>query len=103
MRSTTARTRSIGIANPTFSADACALLFATAVLSPTTWPAALTSGPPELPELIEASVWISPLSLPLAVSIDRFTADTIPFVTVSPPFQYKRISDRDRVVAHPDP
>ena len=33
---------------------------ATAVLMPTTSPAALTSGPPELPDEIAASVWISP-------------------------------------------
>ena len=31
---------------------------ATMVLMPTTWPARFTSGPPLLPGLIEASVWI---------------------------------------------
>ena len=30
-----------------------------AVLTPITWPSRLTSGPPELPGLIEASVWIT--------------------------------------------
>ncbi len=33
---------------------------AIAVLMPTTWPARLTSAPPELPGLIAASVWIAP-------------------------------------------
>ena len=41
--------------------------------------------PAQLPELIEASVWSIPLSVPLDVSIDRFDADTMPFVTVGPP------------------
>jgi hypothetical protein len=30
-----------------------------AALMPTTWPALLTSAPPELPGLIAASVWIA--------------------------------------------
>ena len=41
----------IGIENPTFSASA-----ATAVLTPITSPLKLSNGPPELPELIAASV-----------------------------------------------
>ena len=44
---------SIGIANP-MPAESVA----TAVLMPTTAPVASTSGPPELPGLIAASVWI---------------------------------------------
>ncbi len=43
----------IGIANPMF--DACAL---SAVVMPTTSPRALISGPPLLPRLIAASVWM---------------------------------------------
>ena len=43
---------------------------ATAVLMPTTSPAALTSGPPELPEEIAASVWIRPSRIGL-VGTDR--------------------------------
>ena len=44
-------TLEIGIAKPMFSAVALV-----AVLMPITSPAALTSGPPELPELMAASV-----------------------------------------------
>ena len=60
-------------------------LAATAVLMPITWPAAFTSGPPELPELIAASVWISPVSGLDSVSIERSSAETMPWVTVGPP------------------
>ena len=52
---------------------------------PITWPAAFTSGPPELPELIAASVWMRPFSVPESVSIERPSADTMPSVTVGPP------------------
>ena len=45
--------KSIGMANPM----PCASV-ETAVLMPMTWPALLTSGPPELPGLMAASVWI---------------------------------------------
>ena len=56
---------------------------------PMTWPRAFTSGPPELPGLIGASVWIAskktcgvvPLAAPGCTG--RFTALTIPLVTVS--------------------
>ena len=37
-------------------------------------PAALTSGPPELPELMAASVWIRPLRVPDSVPIERSRA-----------------------------
>ena len=60
-------------------------LRATAVLIPITWPAALTSGPPELPELIAASVWMRSRSVPCSVSMSRPSAETIPWVTVIPP------------------
>ena len=60
-------------------------LEATAVLMPTTSPAALTSGPPELPELMAASVWIRPARCPTRSRCDRSSADTMPWVTVGPP------------------
>jgi hypothetical protein len=47
---TTCPTRLLGIANPTpMLPEDCPLTLALAVVIPTTWPAALTSGPPELP------------------------------------------------------
>ena len=49
----TAITWVIGIANPMF--EACALI---AVVMPTTRPWASMSGPPLLPKLIAASVWM---------------------------------------------
>ena len=52
-------------------------------LIPITWPAILISGPPELPELIAASVWITLVAAApdLAVMV-RFLAEMIPLVTV---------------------
>ena len=68
---------SIGIANPI-----PLLLLAIAVLMPTTLPSASSSGPPELPGLIAASVWIRLVSDSLpSVVIVRPLADTIPLVT----------------------
>ena len=56
------RAMSIGIANPMPLESV-----ATAVLMPTTAPLASTSGPPELPGLIAASVWIRfEIRLPLS-------------------------------------
>src|SRR5262245_22395158 len=53
-------------------------------LTPITWPAALNSGPPELPWLIAASVWIASLIVNLfSAWICRWSALTIPLVTVS--------------------
>jgi hypothetical protein len=54
-----------------------------AVLMPTTRPAPLTSGPPELPGFSGASVWIT-LSIirPEGARSVRPSADTIPAVTV---------------------
>ncbi len=43
----------MGIAKPMFAA--CALM---AVVMPTTWPCASISGPPLLPRLMAASVWM---------------------------------------------
>ena len=47
---------------------------------PTTWPARLTSGPPELPGFTAASTWIKPVSSgPLLGSWkERSRAETIP-------------------------
>ena len=55
-------TCSIGIAKPTpmlpaWSSPVMPPVVAMAELTPTTWPSRLTSGPPELPGLIAASVW----------------------------------------------
>ena len=56
-------TSSIGIANPRPIEPPCSvaelLLLRIEELMPTTWPDMSTSGPPELPGLIAASVWIA--------------------------------------------
>ncbi len=52
---------------------------------PTTSPRELTSGPPELPGFIEASVWIASGMLIPPSSIVRLRALTTPLVTVGPP------------------
>jgi hypothetical protein len=57
--------------NPMLDAATVPLLMATAVFTPTTSPAALTRGPPELPELMAASVWMSPSRVPEVVSMLR--------------------------------
>ena len=55
----------------------------TAVLMPTTSPCDDTSGPPELPGLSAASVWItSSISRPLRERSERPSAETTPVVTV---------------------
>src|SRR3974390_963525 len=53
------------------------------VLMPTSWPCAFTSGPPELPGLIAASVWINPPGFRASseYGLGRFTALTMPRVT----------------------
>ena len=54
-----------------------------AVLMPTTSPEAATSGPPELPGLSAASVWITlSINRPDRVRNDRPSALTTPAVTV---------------------
>ena len=51
--------------------------------TPTTWPAASISGPPELPWLIGASVWIaSGIVSPSGAWMSRPVALTIPAVIV---------------------
>ncbi len=51
---------------------------------PITWPCEFSSGPPELPWLIAASVWIAPKMLTPGCSdwIWRSIAETMPLVTV---------------------
>ena len=71
------RAMSIGIAKPIPLESV-----ATAVLIPTTAPLASASGPPELPGLIAASVWIRLLiRLPPLTEMSRPLPDTIPLVT----------------------
>jgi hypothetical protein len=77
---------SIGMAKPIPWA-----IWVWAVVTPMTRPEASTSGPPLLPELIAASVWIRPWRLagvvpPLTlVDIERSrpSAETMPVVTLS--------------------
>ncbi len=81
-----------GMAKPMFCAGAFPVLDeATAVSIPTTCPAESTSGPPEFPELIAASVWImfrnvspAPPDASPACTV-RPVAETMPDVTVGVP------------------
>ena len=72
------RAMSIGMAKPM-----PLLPDAIAVLMPMTLPSASRSGPPELPGLIAASVWIRLLSglVEPSVVIERPVAETMPLVT----------------------
>ena len=73
-----------------------------AVLMPTTSPCEDTSGPPELPGLSAASVWIrSSISRPVRARSERPSAETTPAVTVE--FEAERIADRDHQLAAPQP
>ena len=70
----------------------------TAVLMPITSPRDDTSGPPELPGLSAASVWItSSIMRPVVARSERPSAEITPAVTVE--FEAERIADRDREVA----
>ncbi len=80
-RSSERSTASIGIAKPTplpspLSDSICELM-------PITRPRASTSGPPELPWLIAASVWMTPVieKAPLSESIVRSVAEMMPTVS----------------------
>ena len=71
-----------GIAKPTPSLPPESLRICE--FMPTTCPSVSRSGPPELPWLIAASVWIeSGIVKCVRPSIDRCSALTIPLVTVS--------------------
>ena len=81
-----------GIAKPSPMLPACPDslgIEAIAVLMPITCPAASTSGPPELPGLIAASVWIAEVNVVSEPSVSspvaltgRSSAETMPVVTV---------------------
>ena len=58
---------------------------AIAVLMPMTLPDESSNGPPELPGLIAASVWMTSCSVLFSVEIVRCSAETIPDVTVGVP------------------
>ena len=73
-----------------------------AVLMPITSPREETSGPPELPGLSAASVWItSSISRPERARSERPSAETTPAVTVE--LEAERIADRDHQLAAPQP
>ena len=66
----------------------------TAVLTPITSARELTSGPPELPGLSAASVWMtSPIRRPFWARSERPTALTMPAVTVE--LEAQRVADGD--------
>ena len=74
-------------------------------LMPITRPAASSSGPPELPGLIAASVWMTlSIAKPLGAWIWRCSAETTPVVSVrsSPnglPIAIDRVADLDVVAS----
>ena len=75
--STERLTRLIGTAKPTPSLPPEVVLICWSM--PITLPSAPISGPPELPGLIEVSVWIAPSILNwVSESIERSVAETIP-------------------------
>ncbi len=80
MSSTIGLAASMAIEKPRFWASATI-----AVFMPTTWPAAFTSGPPELPGLMAASVWMRPWRLTPCAVRSRSLAETMPRVTVGWP------------------
>ena len=70
------------------------------MFTPITSPCEETSGPPELPGLSAASVWItSSISRPFCDRSDRPSAETTPAVTVE--LEAERIADRDHELAAP--
>src|SRR5450759_1588030 len=75
--SVSGRATLIGIAKPIPWADP-----ATAVSIPTTAPVTSTRGPPLLPGLMAASVWMRSSRRPLVSVIERSSPDTTPVVTV---------------------
>jgi hypothetical protein len=73
----------IGIANPMPTLASPLPPVAICELMPTTFPCPSISGPPELPGLIAASVWITcEIVKPSGAVICRWSADTIPEVIV---------------------
>lgn len=60
------------------------------VLMPTTCPRSFSKAPPESPELMDASVWSSPVSVqldprPVSITEVRSVAEMMPVVTLGPP------------------
>ena len=85
-----------GMAKPMPSLPPDSLLIC--VLTPTTWPAALRSGPPELPWLMAASVWIEFEIVKLfGEVISRLSALTIPLVDRA--LEPERAAERDDALA----
>ncbi len=73
----TRRALLMGMAKPMPSARA-----STAVLMPMSTPSISSSGPPLLPGLMAASVWIRSVNTPLSLRMVRPRAETTPVVTV---------------------
>ncbi|GBD13818.1 hypothetical protein HRbin24_01860 [bacterium HR24] len=84
------RAVAVEMANPTPSACPPRI---TAVVMPTTSPRMFTSGPPELPGLMAASVWMAPgMVTPHWSSwMVRSLALTTPLVTVGPPGRFRAL------------
>ena len=95
--SSTGSADEIEIAKPMLFADPGSAI---AVLMPMTRPSTSTSGPPELPGLIAASVWIASTSVSVpAMCTVRPRPETMPEVTVGLPGDSERVADRDDGVA----
>ena len=95
MRSMIGLAASMAMAKPMFW-----LSWMIAVFMPTTAPLESTRGPPELPGLMAASVWIRSASRPSGLSIERLTADTMPVVTLGSPPEVEGVADGDDRLAH---
>ena len=86
-----ASTEAAGMAKPMFCDDVPSLdVPATAVFMPMTWPDVSISGPPELPGLMAASVWIMFWRVSVCVPsppavTERPRAEMMPWVTVGVP------------------
>ena len=85
--SATVRTVLIGTAKPMPMLPLSGLLGSSDriwLVMPITWPSSLISGPPELPWLMAASVWMAPRiwTSPWSEPMSRFRAETMPVVTV---------------------
>ena len=92
----------MAMAKPMLDAATLSLLRATAVLMPMTSPAALTRAPPELPELMAASVWIRPSSDPVSVAMDRSSGGHDALGDGEAAFEGEGVADRDGVVTDRD-
>ena len=101
-------TEAVGMAKPMFCDDVPSLdVPATAVFMPMTWPEVSMSGPPELPGLMAASVWIMFCRVSVCVPsppavTERPRAEMMPWVTVGVPGgEAQRVADgHDGVADH---